>query len=58
MDSFTLRQILVFLCALLLAALLVAAGTIYVLQKFVLFDPTDPSSRQGGPSPSQQIHKK
>jgi hypothetical protein len=57
MDSFTLRQILLFLCAVLLAALLAAAGTIYVPRKFILFDPTAPLSRQGGLSPSQQIHK-
>lgn len=58
MDIFTLRQILLFLCALLFAAALVSAGTIYVLERFVLYDPNDPLSRQGGLSPSQQIQKK
>jgi hypothetical protein len=58
MEDFTRRQLALFVIALLIAGALVSLGTVTVLQKFVLNDPTDPITKQGGLSPSQDIRRK
>jgi hypothetical protein len=57
MESFTTRQIIILIAALLASGGLTAWGTVYVLRTFVLAEPDDPLARQGGPSPAQIIKK-
>jgi hypothetical protein len=57
MENFTIRQIIILIAALLVSGGLTAWGTVYVLRTFVLADPNDPLTRQGGLSPAQTIRK-
>jgi hypothetical protein len=57
MESFTTRQIIILIAALLVSGGLTAWGTVYVLRTFVLADPNDPLAKQGGLSPAQMITK-
>jgi hypothetical protein len=57
MENFTARQIVIVIAALLISGGLTAWGTVYVLRTFVLADPNDPLTRQGGLSPVQIIKK-
>jgi hypothetical protein len=57
MENFTIRQIIILIAALLIGGGLTAWGTVYVLRTFVLQDPNDPLTRQGGLSPAQVIKK-
>ena len=55
MEGFTPRQIVFFIAAMLVAGAVTAWGTTYVLERFVLSDPTDPLTKHGGLSPGQRL---
>jgi hypothetical protein len=55
MGDFSTRQVVLLVVALLIAGALTAWGTTYVLERFVLGDPSDPLTKQGGLSPDQAI---
>jgi hypothetical protein len=54
-DGFTKREVAIGAMAMILATALTIFGTNYVLHKFVLDDPKDPLTRQGGLKPEQSI---
>ena len=53
--GFTKRDVAIGAIAMILATGLTVFGTNYVLHKFVLDNPNDPLTRQGGLKPEQQI---
>ncbi len=55
MESFSTRQVALFVVVLLIVGSLTAWGTTYVLQTYVLVNAADPITKQGGLSRSQQI---
>jgi hypothetical protein len=58
MESFTSRQIVLLVLALVGAGILTAWVTVLVLERYVPQDPSDPLTKQGGLSPAQSIGKK
>jgi hypothetical protein len=58
MENFTSRQIMLLVLGLVIAGILTAWGTVFVLERYVLQDPTDPLTKQGGLSPAQSIGKR
>jgi hypothetical protein len=57
-DGFTRRDVAIGAIAMIVATALTIFGTNYVFHKFVLDDPRDPLTRQGGLKPEQQINHK
>jgi hypothetical protein len=58
-DFFSIRQIVLFVIALVAAGALVSAATVYVLEKVVIVgNPDDPITKRGGLSVNQDIRKK
>jgi hypothetical protein len=56
-DGLTKRDIAIAAIAMIIATALTIFGTSYVLHKFVLDDPNDPLTRQGGLKSEQQINR-
>jgi hypothetical protein len=54
-EGITKRDIVISLIATVVATALTIFGVNYVLRKFMLDDPNDPLTHQGGLSPQQQI---
>lgn len=54
-EGLTKRDVVIAVIAILAAAALTIEGTYYALHWFVLDNPNDPLTKQGGLSPSQRI---
>jgi hypothetical protein len=54
-DGFTKRDVAIGAIAMIIATALTIFGTNYVIHKFMLDDPNDPLTQQGGLRPEQQI---
>jgi hypothetical protein len=55
LEGLTKRDVVIAVIAIMAAAALVIEGTYYGLHRFVLDNPGDPLTRQGGLNPNQQI---
>jgi len=56
-EGLTRREIVIIVIALIAVVLLTIEGTYYGLHKFILDNPNDPLTRQGGLKPDQQTKK-
>jgi hypothetical protein len=56
-EGLTRREIVIIVMALIAVVLLTIEGTYYGLHKFILDNPNDPLTRQGGLKPDQQTKK-
>jgi hypothetical protein len=56
-EGLTRREIVIIVIALIAVVLLTIEGTYYGLHKFILDNPNDPLTRQGGLKPDRQTKK-
>jgi hypothetical protein len=56
-EKLTKRDVVIAAIGLIIAAALTIEGTYYALHRFVLDNPIDPLTKQGGLKPEQQIVK-
>jgi hypothetical protein len=58
LEGLTKRDVVIALLAILAATVLTIEGAYYGLHRFVLDNPNDPLTRQGGLNPSQRVKER